>query len=322
VDFPIIGLGITSGALVAVTGSVAWILNGTTPASLSEAKCTLPAPCTSRGSILSDDTGVYYHSIEGLIQVPSTPPAVNATLLWITREKWDQLTPQKYTRAMHMVGSYFCFGTVSPPSVSPQDTSVAQQGFTIELANDAASFTIWPQPGGHRLGYNGLQAPNGFNVVNVMNDTWTGVGLIIQNGGVYYYDFTDPNYVMQPYSWTSKVYQQTTKKSFEAMRVFFTTIPSTPSNANQVRNQLPYTDPSWQTLGSNQWGIILVYADVDDGDGDGSMQLVSAREIRRSGELLRIESGFKAEAWQFQVLGQVIVSNIQVATSAKELANI
>ena len=322
VDFPIVGLGVTSGALVAVTSSLAWIFNGTSPASLSQVKCMLPAPCTSRGSILSTDIGVFYHSINGLIQIPSTPPAFNSTELWITREKWSQLTPQMYSRAIGMAGCYFAFGTVSPPSVSPQDTSQAQVGYTIELNSDAASFSIWPQPGGHRVGFGEMQAPNGFNVLNVMNDPWTGIGLIIQNGGVYFYDFTDVNYVMQPFDWTSKVYQQSTKKSYEAMRVFLTTIPSTPNNEVASRNESFKTDPSWNALSPSQWGIILVYADVDDGNDDGSMQLVTAREIRGSGELLRIESGLKAENWQIRILGRVIVSNIQWATSAKELANV
>lgn len=322
VDFPIIGLGITSGALVAVTSSQAWVFNGTNPASLSQVKCSLPAPCTSRGSILSTDNGVFYHSQIGLIQVTASGQAINSTELWITREKWNNFTPPRYTRAILLTGSYFCFGTVSPPSVSPVDTSVATTGFTIELNSDAASFTIWPQPGGHRVGFNRLQAPNLQSVVNVMNDPWSGVGLLIQSGGVYYYDFTDLNYVMQPYDWTSKIFQQTSKKSFEAIRVFFTTIPSSPNNQNAVRNLSQAQDLSWQALNGTQWGIILVYADVDDGNGDGSMQLITARELRRSGELLRIESGFKAEAWQIRILGRVIISNLQIATSAKELAQV
>jgi hypothetical protein len=322
VDFPIIGLGITSGALVVVTASIAWIFSGTSPSALSQVKTTLPAPCTARGSILSTDQGVFYHSQVGLIMVPSAPPSTNSTILWITQEKWDVLTPQLYTRAIMLAGCYFAFGTVSPPSVSPQDTSKAQIGYSVELQPDAASFTIWPEPGGHRVGFGELTAPNGFNMVNLMLDPWTGIGLTIQNGGVYFWDFTDTNYVMQPYSWTSKVYQQNTKKSFEAMRCFFTTIPSTPDNQLAVRNQLPCSDPSWLTLSPTQSAIILVYADVDDGDGDGSMMLVSAREVQRSGELLRIESGFKAECWQYTILGRVIISNIQIATSAKELASI
>jgi len=44
------------------------------------------------------------------------------------------------------------------------------------------------------------------------------------------------------------------------------------------------------------------------------------REIRSSGELLRIISGYKYETWQFEVEGRVLISNIQIATSVKELA--
>jgi hypothetical protein len=198
---------------------------------------------------------------------------------------------------------------------------VAQQGFAIELNQDNTSFTIWPQPGGHRVGFTKLTSPNGFNVDNISIDPWTGIALIVQNGQVYYYDFTDPAAAMQPYTYQSKVYQQNTKKSYSAMRAFFTVPSNTPAQQG-VPNQLVETDPSWQTLGTGQWGIILVYADVDDGTGQGVLQLVCARELRQSGELLRITSGYKAERWQFKVLGRVVISNIQVATSVKELANV
>jgi hypothetical protein len=33
-------------------------------------------------------------------------------------------------------------------------------------------------------------------------------------------------------------------------------------------------------------------------------------------------SGFKAEQWQWEMLGVVLISNLQVATSAKELGNV
>ena len=51
------------------------------------------------------------------------------------------------------------------------------------------------------------------------------------------------------------------------------------------------------------------------------MVLVDCREITRSGGLLRIVSGFKAEQWQWEIMARVNVSNIQLATSVKELGN-
>ena len=226
-------------------------------------------------------------------------------------------------RAIPLAGLYFAFGTTSPPYITPVDNSVAQTGFNIDLSPlDSSSFSIWPQPGGHRVGFNQMEAPGGYNVANVLVDEWTGYGMIIQNGQVLYYDFQNPSPVMQPYDWTSAIMQQNTKRSFEAFKVWFTVPPGTPSNQAAPRNVAPTDDPSWNALSSTQWLIVKIYADYADDNGDGSMQLVTCREVRKSGELLRINGDFKAENWQIEILGRVNVSNLQMATSAKELANV
>src|SRR6185369_13175055 len=95
---------------------------------------------------------------------------------------------------------YFVMGSVSPDGT---DTTEAQEGFTIELDQDNSSFSIWPQPGGHRLGFNQLTSPNEFNIQTVLTDPWTGIGLLVQNSSVYYYDFSDPIPEMVPYTWSS-----------------------------------------------------------------------------------------------------------------------
>ena len=97
-DFPIVGLGLTLGTLVAATQANSFILSGSTPATMSISKCAPPDPCISRRSILSTDTGVFYMSPHGLIQVSNIGQSTNTTELWITREKWAALVPQKYSR--------------------------------------------------------------------------------------------------------------------------------------------------------------------------------------------------------------------------------
>src|SRR5208282_1718916 len=240
----------------------------------------------------------------------------NVTELWITREKWAALTPQKNIRAIPLVSCYFAYGTVNGP-----DTSVAQQGYNIELNTDSSSFTIWPQPGGHRVWFNNMTAPNNQNMVNLEIDPWTSFGMIIQNGQVLYYDFQDPAPTIMPYDYLSKVYQQPSKRSYAAGRIFFTCPPGAPP-VNDCPNEAPASDPSWNTLQPNQRAILKVWADRADENEDGTMQLVTCREITRSGGIFRIESGFKAENWQFEILGTVNISNMQVATSVKELGNV
>ena len=316
-DFPIIGIGLTAGSVVACTAALAYIATGVNPGAMSLIKTSRPLPCTSRGSILSGDEGVTYISTNGLIQVANTGIATNLTASWITLEKWAELVPQKNTRAIHLASCYFCFGTTNGA-----DVSVAQQGFNIELlTTDDTSFTIWPQPGGHRVGFNLMNAPGGVNVDNVMVDPWTGYGMMIQGGNLYWYDFLNPAPTMQTYDWTSKIYQQGAKTSFEAFKVWFTVPPGTPPISG-MRNVAVPSDPSWQMLSPGVYANVLVYADTDDYDHDGILNLVSAREVRKSGELLRILDGFKAEAWQVRIIGRVPISNIQLATTSKELANV
>lgn len=305
-EFPIVGIAVAGQSVVVCTTSFPYIATGVHPSVCTLTKLQAPEPCLSRGSIISTSAAVFYSSPNGLIIVNPPGQVNNVTETWITRDRWAALTPPKYIHAIYLATTYFAFGVVTNG-----DATYAQQGFNIELNADASSFTIWPQPGGHRLGFMPMTAPNGYNVVGMSVDPWTGIGILIQNNQVYYYDFTDTNPTMQPYKWRSKIFQQTSKKNYSAMKVFFD-IPST-APVQGTRNQAATTDPSWNTLGPNQYGIIRVY-------GDGN--LVTTREIYKSGELLRILSGFKVEQWQWEFEGRVRISNVQVATTAKELGTV
>src|SRR5215472_5225239 len=300
-DFPIIGLGVVGQTVVAATSGYPTIVQGINPSAMSERKVQFSAPCRSRGSILSTEQGVYFESKPGLIYVDPTGNMANATELWISQERWAELTPPKYTRAIRLASCYFAFG-----SVQNGDDSVAQQGYTIELAGDSQSFSIWPQTGGHRLGFGLLSAPSSFDIVNLMLDIWSATGLTIQNGGVYYYDFTDQAPQLTNYVWTSKLFQQLSKKNYEAFRTFYDIPPNLPP---QPPNRA--IDPTVLVPGMH--GIVWIYADG---------RLVTSRELRTSGELLRVESGFKTEFWQLVVTGAVRVKNVQFATSVRELGSI
>lgn len=305
-EFPIVGIGVTGSSVVACTGATPYIATGVNPSSMTLNKVLIPEPCTSRGSIVSTLSGVYYASPNGLIAVTGYGVGSNITESWITRDKWRSLTPPHGLQAIALSGCYFAFG-----AVDNGDNTYAQTGFTIELVDDSRSFTIWPQPGGHRIGFNKMTAPANTDIKKVMVDPWTGIGMLIQGGNINYYDFADTAPTITPYKWKSKKYQQTAKKSFEAMKIFFTVPPGSPTPG--ARNQSATTDPSWNTLGANQYGIIRVYADD---------VLVTTREFQNSGELLRVLSGFKAEIWQWEIESRVQVSNLQVATNARELGGV
>jgi hypothetical protein len=304
-EFPIVGIGVTGQSVVAATSGNPYLAQGVNPNSMSEIKTAKAEPCSSRGSVLGTTTGVYYASPNGLILVTQDGTVTNTTELWITREKWQALTSQKNLRAVMLVSCYFAFG-----STNGTDATEAKRGFVIELASgDAASFTIWPQPGGHRIGFNELTSPNGFNIDNLLIDPWTGTAMVVQNGQVFYYDFSDQAPTITPYKWRSKLLQQTAKKNLAAFRVFFKVPPGAP-----VQNPIRQTNQTTlQTLQADQYGIVRVYA---------GGRLIVARELRHTGELMRIDSGFKHETWQFELEGRVPIYNLQAATSVSELRNV
>lgn len=309
-EYPIVGLGVTGNTLVAATTGAPYAATGTTPGTMTALKIQNSEPCHSRKSVLGSSDGVYYTSRNGLIKVTQYGQVINTTETWITREQWQALTPQSNVAAVFLVGQYFAWQW----GANNNENGLGQRGFSIELsAEDADSFTIWPQPGRHRRGFqlltNALATP--INMVEI--DPWSAVCLVVSRQAVYQYDFTDQAPTLSVVDWTSKKYQQRTKKNFEAMRIKFD-LPSNAPVLNSKRlTNLP-TDPIWTgPLPADRYGFILVYA---------ADQLITAREIRVNQEVLRIESGSKHETWQFRIIARVPIKVVQVGTTVKGMANV
>ena len=315
-DYPIVGLGVVGTSLVACTETTPNVFIGVSPSVMSQVRVPLPEPCTSRGGILSTDSGVYYPSVNGLIKVAGGGFANNLTQAWITREKWDQYTPQKFLRATKNVSTYFAFGTTGVTNGQP-DASLAQEGFTIELSEiaDQQSFTLWPQVGGHRIGFGTLGSPNGTNIDNVLCDPWSGVTLLVAGGNVLYYDFTDPAPAITKYLWRSKKFQGPFRENYAAYRVWFDIPPGGPQTPPATRTTVPFTahPPKVAALAykPGMFGVVRIIADGF---------YVTERELRVSTELMRIASEQKYTTWQIEIEGVVSVSNVKFATTVKELA--
>ena len=314
-DYPIVGLGVVGTTLVATTQATPNVFIGTAPSAMTQQRIPLPEPCTSRGGILSTENGVYYPSVNGLVKVAAAGFANNMTQSWITREKWDALVPQKFIRAVKNVSTYFAFGTTGITNGQP-DTSVAQEGFTIELSEvaDQQSFTLWPQVGGHRIGFSNLSAPNGANIDNVLSDPWSGVTLLIAGENVYYYDFTNPAPIIKSALWRSKKFQGPHKDNFAAFRVWFDIPPGGPQTPPATRTTVPFTEnpPAVARLAyaPGMFGVVRIIADD---------KYVTERELRYSTELMRVSSQSKYTTWQIELEGVVSVTNVKMATTVKEL---
>jgi len=300
VDFPIVGLGVTGTSLVVLTNGYPTAITGINPGSMSQARIAIYQPCMSRGSIVSGAEGVFYASPNGLA-LAANGTVQTLTQSTVSKDKWLNLLYVPTLRGARMNGAYYCWGSpqegVFEPSAFDNDAFMMTNvqggrfGAIIDFRNE-------------RVPYVQLYAEE--PIENCWEDPWTGELLILRNGFVSWLDVSqDQN--RAPYKWRSKIFTMPNMRNMEAMRIWFEVPPGT-----APLNPVPNTALD-QTLQPDQWGLVRVFADG---------RHVFTREIRVSGEMYRLPSGFKATYWQIEIEARVTVQTIEAATAAKELGSV
>lgn len=139
----------------------------------------------------------------------------------------------------------------------------------------------------------------------IQMDMWSSEIFLVTGAAVYRFDPFEAE-EREVLTWKSKIFHNARINNLGAMKVYFT-IPSGTATQNPVVDNTLV-----QTLSSDQYALIKVYA-------DGSH--VATREVRTSGELIRLPSGFKAEYWQFEITSRVTITDLTVASTSRELVN-
>jgi len=280
VDYPVVGCGVVGQTLVICTTGSPWTATGVHPSVMSLAKINSYEPCVSRASIISTPEGVIYASPNGL--VVAVPGAVrNLTNGLIGPAEWQQRNQVSKLRAVQFNTAYMAYEA---------QTITTAKGVMIE---PSANFS--------RIGYLQL-GDSSYTLTNIIPDPWSSSPLIVHSNNVYVLDQPDGSN-MRPYKWRSKIFKMNKKENLGAMKVYFTVPPGAPTLG------APVTSPT--TLAANMYGIVRVYC-------DGVLRF--SRELRKSGEEFRLPSGFAAEEWQFEVEARVVVYDMQIASTSRELA--
>jgi len=300
-EFPIVGLGVMGQTLVVLTQGYIHTATGISPANISIVKLAGIMPCTSRGGILSAPEGVYFPSPAGLILV-SGAGVLNVTKELVRKDKWLEYAQTSTLRAVRLNNAYYGFGSArfgvfdvnafDNAAFTQEDFSGSRAGVLIDPTSNSIAFNILTS-----------EDP----IVNVMTDAWSGEVFIIRDGQTQWIDIGDANAVRDPYIWRSKIFQAENKKNFVAQKVYF----KTPSWAPAL-NPVPNADLV-QSLAADQWGLVRCYADG---------RLVHTRELRESGEQMRLPSGFKADYWQWEIEARVELKSFQAATTTDELRQV
>lgn len=299
-ETPIVGLGVVGQTLIALTNTAPYAITGINPASMAVSRLKQVEPCMSRGSIVSTTAGVAYASPNGLAL--ATPgEVVILTRQYVNKDKWLNLIYARTFRASSINGAYYgwgatvngCFETSAFETTAflQDDFTGAYTGVTIDVNDQRVS-----------IGTLTAQYP----VYNTYTDVWTGEIFIIAEGKVFWLDITDGG-ARDVFTWKSKVFEMPNQRNLEALRVWY---KADPVNTPQ-QNPVPVVSPT--DLAPDMHGIVRVYADD---------RLVLSREMRSSGEFMRLPSGFKATYWQIEIKARVEVYSLETATAAKELLNV
>jgi hypothetical protein len=303
VDGEIVGLGVMGQTLVVCTRISPYTISGVNPASMAVSNISTVEPCLSRGSIVSTPRGVVYASQNGLIAV--TPGQTNnVTNNLMTKDIWldvqNYIDPQKI-QAATLGDAYYCWGSLGTGCF--EDTCFENTAFVLDDFTGAylgAAIDI----NDPRIGY--MKLTDTTATENCWRDEWTGEILVVRGGDVYWLDL-DPDRSRGTYLWKSKVLETPNKRNFAAMRIYFETYSDSPE-----LNPTPNADLV-QTLAADQYGLARVYA-------DGVLKFT--RELRTSGEMMRLPSGFKGTFWQVEIEARVKVNSIEIATTALELGSV
>lgn len=284
-EYTIVGLGTIDQNVMVLTEGQPYVATGIHPELMASRQVQPVEPCTAQGSIVSTPKGVLYTSNNGLILI-GPGGGQNLTFDIIRKDDWLKLINLATIHATYFMNGYYVYSGAAD-GVFQEDTFQMDAFQEEDFEGTENGFHI--SLGDARLGLMTLTC--GSPTFNVMLDQWTGETLVLRNAKVYHVDrrtYTP----RQSYLWRSKVVQLDYEHNFAVAKIFY----------NAPNGPEP-TEPT----------IFRYYA-------NGKKRF--ERVIPKSGRQFRLPSGFTADTVQFELQGQLMIKNMQVATSPRELREV
>lgn len=284
VSSPIIGLGVSGQTLVVCTSGFPHTATGTHPSIMVLARLGQNEPCTAQGSVVSTQTGVVYTSPNGIISV-ANGVAQNVSSGLISKEKWNQMLDLNRIHAAILTGAYYCFSGISEGAFEP--TAFNTDAFSNGISGGAPDGAFIHLDDA-RLAY--VKLTNSVSTLNVLTDLWSGEVLLVVAGAVFQVDLTVAA-LQGGYIWRSKLFQMQYLTNLGAAKIFYTNPPGI----------------------SSPVGVFRTFANG---------VLKQEHLIPVSGEMFRLPSGYTADEYQFEIEGNLLIENVQVADTPKALREI
>ena len=293
IEAPIVGMGTIDQNLMVLSAGQPYCVSGIHPSLMAQRQVQPLEPCTSKNSIVSTPNGVLYTSNNGLILI-GPGGGQNLTYDLIRKDEWLRLSNLETIAATYFMNGYYAFsGAIDGVfQTDPAPTEDAFDTFDDFVQEDNFEGT---QEGFHislsdqRLGYMTITSDS--PTYNVMLDLYTGETMVLRNGHVYHVDRRQYN-PRRSYLWRSKVFQLNYAENFGAAKIFYGPPNGLPAEGNTYFRM--YTDG------------VLRYT----------------YPLQKSGQQFRLPSGQRYQTIQFELEGQQMIFNMQVATSAHELRDV
>lgn len=317
VEFPIVGLAAFGESLVVATKGNPFVISGTTPASMSQAKLPIYEPCVSKRSIASDDSGAMYASPNGVIKI-SQGFAGNSTRGLMTRNEWQRYQPATMLGAV-LDGRYYLFCEMGADGF---------KGALILDRNEAAS---------------PLTTTTNFTSAVHVEPMSAALHLVDeQTSEVKVWEGDSFNFI--PYEWASKQFILPRPLNFGAAQIeaSFGDVSLTEALAKQLAEKIASNQAVFASTSNLQSTISLtgpigsniitgsVLAPLPSSDIGGRyitlkalcdgkvVATVNVRDVKP----FRLPSGFKGDRWEFRLSGNVPIRHLKVSESSRGLVDL
>ncbi len=100
VDYPVVGLGVFGSAVAVLTKGMPYVMQGTSPDSMTSQRLEVNLPCLGAQSIVDLGYSVAYASPQGLVTISQSGAVIASTNL-VTMDQWRAMQPESFVAGQY-----------------------------------------------------------------------------------------------------------------------------------------------------------------------------------------------------------------------------
>lgn len=312
VDYPVVGLGVFGSAVAVLTTGMPYVMQGTSPDSMTSQRLEVNLPCLNASSIVDLGYSVAYASTQGLVTI-SQGGAMVASASLLTMDQWRSMQPESFIAGQYS-GRYIASYDYTDPDGLQQRGMVifdlsGEQPFLVRASDDADAMYF-------ELG--------------------TGRLFLLRNDrDVYEWDA-----ISEPYGeqfWKSKRFVLPTYTNFGCIMVEGEDATTSAQKAKiaaknaeiRARNrQIMNSDATGGAINETAINIVPLAGSllepVEDDEPTFSVTVIADGKpvitVYHMNVPVPLPSGFTAKTWEIEIRGNQMITGIVLAYTATEIA--